>query len=224
MDHFYLLDALKPRSRFGQLTAGLSGYYRAARRAVQEEVLTGARLSGDEAYQAVARAYEQVRRWREFSRDPSSSPRPPANAGRLHLKVTELTSALANLSNGINRPQLLELSLEELRSVLETMTSQQAVATRLPRLRGLEGRFGDAGVGQIIAAVGSSIPVEVATEAVACAWLQGVWSELTLEEPRLAGFVGEAHNRSRDRFARLDAQHLRENPERNQAGGRGAGH
>ena len=214
LDRFHLLDILKLRSGLGRLTAGLSGSYRSARRAVQEQVLTGARLSGDEAYQAMGRVAEQVRRWREYCRDSSSSPSAPANSGNLHLKVTELSSALASLSKGINRPDLLQLPFDELRSTLETMLSQQSVAIRLPRLRELEGRFQDAGVGRIIAAVGSAIPVEVATDAVAWAWLQGVWSELNLEDPLLAGFVAEAHNRSRDQYSRLDAQHLRANPER----------
>lgn len=214
LDRGQLMAALAPRSGLGRLAAGLSGNYRSARRTVQGLVLSGERLSGDEAYQALVRSNEQLRRWQEYCRESSSSPRAPEDAGGLHERVTALVSALTKLAEGVNRPELLALPLEELRSVLATMDSQQAVATRLPRLRGLEGRFAAAGIGQIVSAVGGSIPVEVATEAVAHAWLQGVWTELNLQEPRLAGFVGEAHNRSRDRFARLDAQHLRQNPER----------
>ena len=214
LDRTHLLAALAPRSGFGRLTVGLSGTYRSARRAVQEQVLTGARLSGDEAHQAVARADEQVRRWQEYCWDSTASPRAPENAGDLHRSVTELASALANLAEGVNRPELLDLSFEEMRFALETMASQQAVATRLPQLRELERRFSEAGIGRIISDVGGIVPVELATHAIAHAWLQGVWSELSLEEPRLSGFVGEAHNRSRDEFARLDAQHLRRNPDR----------
>ena len=214
LDRGQLLAILAPRSGFGRLTAGLSGAYRAARRAVQEQVLDGVRLSGDEAYQAMVRVDEQVSEWQRYCQGADKSPQAPEGAGRMHERVTEMGSALAELSESVNRPEFLELSFEELRFALETMASQQPVATRLPRMRELDVQFGNAGIGQIVSAVGSSIPVEMATEAVACAWLQGVWSELTLEEPRLAGFVGEAHNRSRDEFARLDAQHLRQNPER----------
>ena len=214
VDRGQLMAALAPRSGLGRLIAGLSGSYRSARRILQGLALSGERLSGDDAYQALVRSNEQLRRWQEYCRESSSSPRAPEDAGGLHDRVTALVSALAKLAEGVNRPELLRLPFEELRFVLATMDSQQAVATRLPRLRGLEGRFADAGIGQIVSNVGGSIPVEVATEAVAHAWLQGVWSELNLQEPRLAGFVGEAHNRSRDRFARLDAQHLRQNPGR----------
>ena len=214
LDRGQLMPTLAPRSGLGRLTAGLSSGYRAARRAVQEQVLTGERLSGDEAYRALARSNEQLRRWRQYCTDRDKVPQAPEGAGRLDLQANELASALASLSKGIKRPEFLELSLEDLRSSLETMAAQEAVATRLPRIRELEGRFDGAGVGQIVAALGGSVPVELAGEAVAHAWLQGVWSELTLEEPRLAGFVGEAHNRSRDEFARLDALHLRRNPER----------
>ena len=214
LDCTRLLAALAPRSGFGRLTAGLSGTYRSARRAVREQALTGARLSGDEAHQAVAKADEQVRRWQEYCWDPTASPRAPENAGDLHRSVIELASTLANLAKGVNQPELLDLSLEEMRLALETMASQQVVATRLPQLRQLERRFSEAGIGRIISDVGGIVPVELATHAIAHAWLQGVWSELSLEEPRLSGFVGEAHNRFRDEFARLDAQHLRRNPDR----------
>ena len=214
LDRAQLLAALAPRSGFGRLTAGLSGTYRSARRAVREQVLTGARLSGEDAYHAVARADEQVRMWQEYCLDPTASPRAPENAGDLHRNVTELGAALANLAEAVNRPELLELSFEEMRFALQTMASQQAVAARLPQLRELERRFSEAGIERIISEVGGIVPVELATHAVAHAWLQGVWSELSLEEHRLSGFVGEAHSRIRNDFARLDAQHLKANPER----------
>ena len=132
----------------------------------------------------------------------------------MHERVSGLVSSLGELSQGVNRPDLLNLSAKDLRSALETMASQEAVAARLPQLYELEGRFRDAGIGQILSALGDAVPVELATQAVAFSWLQGVWSELSLQEPRLAGFVGQSHNRSRDEFARLDAQHLQLNPAR----------
>ena len=106
------------------------------------------------------------------------------------------------------------LSAEELRVTLQGLVSHEQVAGRLPRLRELERGFDVAGIGQIISAVGAGVPVDLATQAVDCAWLQGVWSDLGISEPRLAGFVGEAHNRSRDEFARLDVHHLQLNPDR----------
>ena len=214
LERFHLLNVLKPRSGLGRLTAGLSGTYRSARRAVQEMVLTGVELSGDDAYQAIVRVADQCIRWQRYCRDSRVLPRAPENAGRVHERVKVMASHLAELSEGVNRPELLNLSFEELRSVLETMASQEAVATRLPQVRAVERRFSEAGIGQILASLGGDVPVELAGQTIAHAWLQGVWSELTLEEPRLAGFVGEAHNRSREDFARLDALHLRRNPER----------
>ena len=214
LERFHLLDVLKPRSGLGRLTAGLSGSYRAARRAVQDQVLTGVELSGDDAYRVMARVVDQCIRWQRFCRSSTVLPRALENADRVHERVRDIVSDLTDLSQKVKWPELLTFSFEDLRFALDTMASQEAVATRLPRIRELEGRFDGAGVGQIVAALGGGVPVELAGEAVAHAWLQGVWSELTLEEPRLAGFVGEAHNRSRDEFARLDAQHLRRNPER----------
>ena len=209
-----LMAALAPRSGLGRLTAGLSGSYRLARRVVQEQVWDGRRLSGAEAYQALARSNEQLRRWQEYGADALSSPRAPDNAGILHVRVAELEKSLEELSQLVNRPELLNLSFDELWLVLEAMVSQEAVATRLPQVRDMERRFSEGGIAPIISVLGSDVPVELATNAIASAWLQGVWSELGLLEPRLAGFVGEAHNRSRDDFARLDVQHLQLNPDR----------
>ena len=214
LDRTRLLAALAPRSGFGRLTAGLSGTYRSARREIREQVLTGANPSGEEAYRAVARADGQVRRWQGYCRDSAAHPRAPENAGDLHGRVAEMASALASLAEGVSRPELQEMSFVDLQSALETMASQQTVATRLPRLRELERRFDEAGIGRIISGVGGTVPVGLAVHAIAHAWLRGVWSEIVLDEPRLSGFVGDAHNRSRDDFARLDAQHLRRNPER----------
>ena len=215
LDHAQLLTALTPRSNLvGRWTAGLSGTYRAARRTVQEQVLDGGRLSGDEAYQAIARVEQQALAWRQYSLKGNGPPQAPEDAAKLHMAVSDLVLALTKLSNGVVRPGFLRLSAEELRLTLDTMASQESVAARLPQLRELERRFEAAGIGQITSAVGTGIPAEMATQAIACAWLQGVWSELTLAEPRLAGFVGEAHNRSRDHFARLDLQHLEHNPDR----------
>ena len=208
------MAALAPRSGLGRLTAGLSGSYRLARRMVQEQVWDGRRLSGDEAYEAVARSSEQLRRWQEYGADALSSPRAPDDAGILHVRVAGLAKSLEDLSQAVNRPELLNLSFDELWLVLESMVSQEAVATRLPQVREMERRFSEGGIAPIISILGSGVPVELGGQAVAHAWLQGVWSELTLQEPWLAGFVGVSHNRSRDEFARLDAQHLQLNPAR----------
>ena len=90
----------------------------------------------------------------------------------------------------VNQSELLNLSFEELRVALETMLSQQVVATRLPQLRDLERRFTAAGIGQIVPALGDVIPMDMAGQAIAHAWLQGVWSELILEDPQAGRLCG----------------------------------
>lgn len=214
LDRARLRAALAPRSGFGRLMAGLSKTYRSAHQKIREQVLTGANLSGNEAYRALTRADEQMRRWQEYCRDTTAYPRAPKNIGELHSQVTKMASALASLAEGVNRPELLNLSFAELRADLETMVSQQMVAARLPQLRELERRFDEDGIGHIISDVNSGIPADLAVDTITHAWLQGVWDEISLDEPRLSGFVGEAHNRAREAFTQLDYEHLRRNPER----------
>ena len=216
LDHAQLLVALKPRSGLvGRFTSGLSGTYRAARKAVQAQALDGATLSGDQAYEAAEMAQRLVGAWRSYSLGPNALPRAPeGGVSQLHAPVSELVASVGEIGEFLGQGSLLSLSAQELRVTLQGLVSHEQVAGRLPRLRELERGFEAAGIGQIVSAVGSDVPVELATNAIASAWLQGVWSELGLLEPRLAGFVGVAHNRSRDDFARLDVQHLQLNPDR----------
>ena len=215
VDHVELMEALSPGVVPGWFRGLVSGRYRSALRAVQELVVDGTRLSGPEAHESLSTVfYQQLPLWRELCGDPMSVPWAPETSALLHVGVEEVVRSLGRLAQGVNRPDWLHLSFWEWMSLLDMMASQEAVATRLPELRRLESGFSDAGIGQIVLAVGDGVPVDLAGQAVAYAWLQGVWSELTLQEPRLAGFVGVSHNRSRDEFARLDAQHLQLNPAR----------
>ena len=215
LDHAGLIASLTPRSGvLGRFTTSLSGSYRLARRTVQDLMLDGGKLSGDDAYSAVAQAQFLVEIWGRHCTGSDGIPRAPEESAALNIAALRLASALGELCDRLGRRELLRLSVEDLRSSLQATVSQQSVAGRLPPLRDLERRFESAGIGGIISAVGAGIAVELARQAVACAWLQGVWSDLGISEPRLAGFVGEAHNRSRDEFARLDVQHLQLNPDR----------
>ena len=215
LDHAGLIASLTPRSGvLGRFTTSLSGSYRLARRTVQDLMLDGGKLSGDDAYSAVAQAQFLVEIWGRHCTGSDGIPRAPEESAALNIAALRLASSLGKLCDRLGRRELLRLSVEDLRSSLQATVSQQSVAGRLPLLWDLEGRFESAGIGGIISAVGAGIPVELASQAVACAWLQGVWSDLGISEPRLAGFVGEAHNRCRDEFARLDVQHLQLNPDR----------
>ena len=215
LNHAQLLAELAPKSNFvARLTAGLSGSYRAARLAVHEVMITPGKLSGGDTYHAVAEADRQLRLWKEYCRDRTTFPISAENSAQLHSASTGLLSDLRTLSEAINRPDLLQLHSEDLMRALSEIASQQQVAVRIPQLRQLGNRFLTAGIGHIASEVGTQLPAEVAAQAVAYSWLQGVWSELTLEEPLLSGFVGAVHNRTRDDFATLDSQHLDNNSER----------
>ncbi|MCY4365702.1 MAG: hypothetical protein OXE17_05690 [Chloroflexi bacterium] len=51
--------------------------------------------------------------------------------------------------------------------------NESAVATHLPQVRELEGQFSEAGIGPIISAFGSGVPVELAGQAIAHAPMRG---------------------------------------------------
>ena len=215
LDHTSLLEELTPRrSRLARFAVSLSGRNRAARLAVQEVMTTPGKLTGDDACRAIAEANWQLQHWKQYCQNGTISPATTGDVAQLHSMASDLISDLTELANAINRPDLLQIELEDLLAKLSEMASQQQVATLLPQLRELENRFQAAGIKTIVSAAGTQFPLELGAQAVAHSWLQGVWSELTLEEPRLSGFVGEVHNRARDKFATLDSRHLKENPER----------
>ena len=213
LNHADLVIALAPAdSRWEWLTALLSAGYRAACKSVRATLRTADKLSGPDALQAVADARTQIKQWRELAGD-GAYPRAPEHLPDVLAGLDELKTLLER-AGSLFSENFLELPHTRLEELLNLLASQQSVVARMPRVRELERRFADAGIDGILTKVGSEISSEHAADAVEYCWLRAVWDDLTFNDPGLAGFTGDAHNRRQQEFIDLDRQHLEITPQR----------
>ena len=138
----------------------------------------------------------------------------PGELGVLKESVGALASGFAALGEVAGLDDLVRLPHTDLSLALNRMVSNRTTVANLPRLRGLEARFDEAGAGEIIQLVGGEIPPEHAAGAVEHAWLGRVLEDLEFEDPRIAAFDSSTHSRHRDEFTETDCRHRDSTPQR----------
>ena len=122
-------------------------------------------------------------------------------------QVTELAENLSSLAKLTSIEGFDQMPYTQLAVALERMASNRTVAANLPRIRELEARFLEAGIGNVIELVGEDISPEYAARAVEYAWLWRVLEDLEFDDRRIAAFDSRTHSRHRDEFAETDRQH-----------------
>ena len=125
-----------------------------------------------------------------------------------------LASGFAALADVAGIDDLDRLPHTDLSVALDRMTSSRTAVANLPRLRELEARFEEAGVGEIIQLVAGEVPSGHVASAVEHAWLKRVLEDLEFEDPRIAAFDGSTHSRHRDEFVEADCRHRDSTPQR----------
>ena len=138
----------------------------------------------------------------------------PGKLSDLKDRVSALASGFAAMANVAGIEDLDRLPHTDLSLVLNRMVSGRNAAANLPRIRELEGRFGEAGIESVVAFVGGEIPLGHAAHAVEHAWLRRVLEDLEFEDQRIAAFDSSSHSRHRDEFVETDRQHRDSTPQR----------
>ena len=96
---------------------------------MQAQAFDGARLSGDQAYEAVETAQRLVGAWRSYSLGPNALPRvPEGGASQLHAPISELVASVGEIGEFLGQGSLPSLSVEELRVTLQGLVSHEQVA------------------------------------------------------------------------------------------------
>ena len=131
----------------------------------------------------------------------------PDKLSTLKERASALDSGFASLAKVMGINDLERLPYSDLSEVLNRMISTRTVVANLPRIRELEARFGEAGIGNLIQLVGRDVPPEHAARTVEHAWLGRVMEDLEFEDQQIAAFDGGTHSRHRDEFAEIDRQH-----------------
>ncbi len=145
---------------------------------------------------------------------PSSLSLTPDIVGSLMVCVSAFVVGLTDFSAAAGIDDLDDMPHTDLASTLERMVSSRTAVVNLPRIRKLEARFREVGLGNVIERVGKEIPPEYAARAVEYAWLGRVLNDLDFEDQRIATFDSSTHSRHRDEFAESDRQHRDLSPQR----------
>ena len=145
---------------------------------------------------------------------PSSLSLPPDLVGSSEVCVSALVAGFADFSAMAGIDDLDDMTHTDLASALERMVSSRITVVNLPRIRKLEARFREVGVGNVIERVGKDIPPEYAARAVEYAWLGRVLDDFEFEDRRIASFDSSIHSRRRDEFVETDRQHRDFTPQR----------
>ena len=161
--------------------------------------------------QLFSREYRKTRRGLGA---PSSLSLAPHIVGSLKVCVSALFAGLTELASTAGIDFLDDMPHTDLASTLERMVSGRIAVGNLPRIRMLESRFREVGIGNVIERVGKDIPPECAARAVEYAWLGRILGDLDFEDQRLATFDSSTHSRHRDEFAESDRQHRDSTPRR----------
>ena len=161
--------------------------------------------------QIVSREY---RKTKQVLGAPSSLSLTPDIVGSSEVCVRALVAGLADFSAMAGIDDLDDMPHTDLASALERMVSSRIAVVSLPRIRKLEARFREVGVGNVIESVGKGISPEYAARAVEYAWLGRVLDDLEFEDRRIAAFDSSTHSRHRDEFVEIDRQHRDFTPQR----------
>ena len=210
-----LVADLAPASR-GPLTLParlLSRRYRAALKEIQGLSQQAGKLAGREALRYVERACELARTWGEHGgRDAARVPSNVTGAFDAYEEVRRLVDDLAIM---IPELRLHQRPYAELAELVRALTADEPTLLKLPQLFELDQRIAAAGVRSLIGEVRSGeLPADAVVDAFDRAWLTSIRRQVVPQEPSLAAFDHEDHDRSVREFRECDISHLSNTPAR----------
>ena len=160
LDHRPLIAALGPSRQWWKTWVILtSGKYRAARDAVREIHLAGAKLRGEAALLALEKASEFMESW---SRLTTGAPvlHVPDRLDEEFGQLESLTKFLQKAETIFSQEGLLWMSHSDIEVWLGRLAEQEQVAATLLRIRELKSLLVSAGFSEAIARLGRDIPAE----------------------------------------------------------------
>lgn len=125
----------------------------------------------------------------------------------LEKLIDSLVAGLDALSDETGLADFDKMPHENLSAVLGRMVSDRRTAINLPRIRELEARLEEVGIGDLVTRVGKHIAPHHASLAVEDAWLRAILDGLEFKERLVSAFDRDSHSRHRDEFDQTDRQH-----------------
>jgi hypothetical protein len=109
----------------------------------------------------------------------------------------------------LTRYNLSDLSIDELERVSKMLAGDSLTPHRLPRLMQIEQKLSDLGVTALLEEIKKRRPAsETWPKLLEHAWLESSLDRARNEDPNLAGFNGNVHQKFREEFCQLDKERL----------------
>ncbi|HUP75959.1 MAG TPA: AAA domain-containing protein [Acidimicrobiales bacterium] len=187
------------------LSRSLSGGYRGARRRARALQREGITLDDVQLYRGLATARDARTQWLARAK-PGHPPRPVAGYEQLTAAYQTLLVRLSALDSVLPDQHLASLGTAEIRAIAAALAEDAVGVYRQPRLRALERQIEQYQLAPVLEhAKQQKLDAEQLVDTIRFTWLRSVYSMLA---PELASFDGALHDRRRDDYCRLDAQHM----------------
>jgi very-short-patch-repair endonuclease len=199
-----------PLARFGARLAN-PAYRKAQQRA---RALSRNRPRNIKAlHRAIVDASRQREIWRRRSID-GGAPRAPSHLASVKAAYEQLATEVRALSAWVGWP-LGGLDLEGLSTQLSSLIADKATLYRLPELHRLKMGLAARGLSALVMEMASrNLTVDQALECLEYVWLNSILETVSMTDPRVGTFDGEALRRTVNRFRHADAQHIETAPVR----------
>ena len=205
-----LAGALAPGAGglFGRLAARISnsGYRRARKTAL---ALWQAAMPKPAAlHAAVAAAADQATAWRHAATD-GGGPRLPADLAGAEGAFGQLSAEIQALVVWAGTVNLADLPIPELARRLQALIADTETLSKLPELARLRTALRGAGLWPLIEEI--SHRNLIVDQALACAeqvWLSSILDSVSVADPRIGAFDGQAHRRTVAEFRTADRAHV----------------
>jgi very-short-patch-repair endonuclease len=205
-----LTAALTPSSKgvLGRFRAKLlDAQYRRARKAALA-LWKADKPKPSELHAAVAAAAAQADVWRSGSAD-GGRPRLPADLGGAEGVYSQLLTELQGLELLLGITDLAEMSLASLRARMAALLADTPTLSKLPELTRHRSDLHNAGLGPLLAEMATrNLTLDQALACLEQVWLSSILETVSVADPRIGAFDGDAHRRIVGEYRAADRSHI----------------
>lgn len=211
-----MLDSLSPATLNGLAClwhGTFDAKYRAARRSVRT-YSKGVKLSDTQLHAAISEAASLHLEWRTACTD-GGIPRLPSDLDGARGTYGQLLTEIEHLGRALGQDELEELDPSDLEARLRVFIADRETLFKIPELTRLLGNLENAGLSSMLDELSSrNLTVDQAVSCFRFVWRASALDAISIVDPDVGTFDGEAHSRIVSEFRHLDLAHIATTPER----------
>jgi len=205
-----LVSALAPADAgaLGRLSARLTdGKYRQARKSALE-LWRGRRAKPSSLRSALAAANDQAEAWQGYA-SAGAKPQVPSDLAEVAVAYAQLRTDLGLLERWLGVVALDELSREGLVNLLQHLLSDTQTLSRIPELGRLRVKLSVAGLWPLINEIAArNLDIDQALACFDHVFFASVSEAVSVADPRIGAFDGQAHSRTVEQYRKADRDHI----------------